>query len=150
MPVDPTQTPQAVMDPQGSAIQMPSAEDAASSPGGAAQQQKSAPAQAAPVAAPAASVGILPVTATSSSPHLHSFISRVLSAFAGTPPTQYTTDASGRVIPAPDQKPEPNINKVGRIISHALVGLSAPNPGGPPSILSGMGAGFAAQGLRAS
>src|SRR2546426_1077102 len=40
MPVDPSQTPQAVMDPQDSAIQMPSAADGAP-PVGAATQMKS-------------------------------------------------------------------------------------------------------------
>ena len=57
MPVDPTQTPQAVMDPDNSAIQMPSAADGVSFSNGAEQQMKSAPVQAAQpqaAAAPAA------------------------------------------------------------------------------------------------
>ena len=129
---------------------MPSAEDAASSPGGAAQQQKSAPPQAVPVAAAqapvAAPAAVPPVTApgVSKNPAMHSFISRVLGAFAGSPPVQYEADASGKITPSANQRPDTNVNKVGRIVQHALVGLSAPDPGGRPSVLKGIGAGFGA------
>src|SRR2546421_1446073 len=93
--------------------------------------------QAAPVAAaqaPAASAGVPPVTATSKNPAMHSFISRVLGAFAGDPPPVYSADPStGKLIAS--APPDSSGRKIGRIVQHALVGLSAPDPGGSPSIL---------------
>jgi len=145
MPVDPTQTPQAVMDPDNSAIQMPSAADGVSFSNGAEQQMKSAPVQAAQpqaAAAPAAPAGVPPVTATSKNPAMHSFISRVLGAFAGDPPPVYSTTPDGKLIAS--APPDSSGRKIGRIVQHALIGLSAPTPPGRPSILAGMGAGFGA------
>jgi hypothetical protein len=105
--------------------------------------------QAAPVAAaqsqasPAADAGVPPITKTSPNPHMHNLISRVLGAMAGPPPTTYTADPStGKLVAS--AVPMSNTQKIGRIVNTALIGLSAPTPDGArPSILGGMGAGFA-------
>ena len=53
-----------------------------------------------PITAPAPATAIPPVTATSKNPAMHSFISRVLGAFAGSPPVSYTTSPEGKLIVA--------------------------------------------------
>jgi len=114
-------------------------------------QPQAAPAPVAaaqvPVSAPAGSAGTPPVVATSRNPQLHRLISGILGGIAGPPPVQYTTDESGKVIPAPNQRPDTNMSRVGRIAQHALIGLSAPTSpqkSGLANVLEGVGAGYGA------
>src|SRR5690348_5566965 len=76
-----------------------------------------APSQAPVAAAPATSAAapvVPPITATSPNPHMHSLISRFLGAMAGPAPTIYSTTPEGKVIPAANQRPDRNFDKIGR------------------------------------
>ena len=72
--------------------------------------------------------------------------SKTAKAVAGPQPTQYTTDANGRVIPDPNQKPDTTSSRLQRIALAALEGLAAGSrvPSGPnrgAQAAAGIGAG---------
>src|SRR5882672_573230 len=110
----------------------------------------SVPATAPPVGTPSV---VTPAVPPSKNPGLHSFINSFLSstvgALAGKAPQKYVTDADGKIIPDPNQKPDTLGDKGRRLAAHALEGLGAgaqvQNRGsGLANALAGMGAGASA------
>src|SRR5882762_343964 len=96
---------------------------------------------------------VTPAVAPSKNPGLHSFINSFLSstvgALAGKAPQKYVTDADGKIIPDPNQRPDTLGDKGRRLAAHALEGLGAgaqvQNRGsGLGNALAGMGAGASA------
>src|SRR5258708_2749993 len=120
------------------------------------QPATAAPSSPAPAAAPARPVaadpGTAPITASSPNVKTHSFVARaasgLLSALAGEPGPNYSTDASGRLI-ASKAAPLTTAQKLARIVNTIGTGLSAPDPGpqksGLAAAAAGFGAGFGAE-----
>jgi len=136
---DPTQSPQPkpAVDPTQLAQPQPAQDQPTQAP------QSAAPAPSAPITASAP-----PPSATSKNPHMHRFIASVLGALAGPAPTEYTTDANGKVVAAP-AAPESASQKVARITNNALVGLKASatapqQKSGLANLLAGAGLGAGA------
>lgn len=75
-----------------------------------------------------------PVVATSKNPALHNLIGSVLGGLAGHPAPRYSYDESGKLITSA-AAPESSSDKIRRIASNALTGLSA---GGGPEKKSGL------------
>jgi hypothetical protein len=102
-------------------------------------------AQSAPAMQPAA---VPSVAQTSPNKHLMAFGARLLSAIAGDAPRTYTVDPNSQQLVANPAGPETSGDKVKRILSHALTGLSAPadpnQKSGLAKGLSGLGAGVGA------
>jgi hypothetical protein len=130
-------------------------------PSDSAQMMKSpvAPTQQPTQPAPAAPSVTTPPVAPSPNQRLHSFVSSVLggitSSLAGRAPVTYTTDASGKVIAAPQQPEDSRKAQLMRIAQHGLAGLAAGSQvpqqkSGLAAALAGMGAGASAQTAQAT
>src|SRR6266403_2101660 len=102
------------------------------------------PAAAAPTQPMQLAPSAPPPVATSKNPALHNLIGSVLGGLAGHPPPRYSYDANGKLIvnAAP---PESSVDKIRRIASNALTGLSAGSgpekKSGLANVAAGVGAG---------